>query len=80
MQKGFFLKKNLIFCNKYAVVQLTFLECRNMYPLEKEFLEKIEKHKGVIFKSSKMYMNNSDKLKDLFQVITFQVWKAYLGF
>lgn len=48
--------------------------------LEKEFLEKIEKHKGVIFKISKMYMDNFDDQKDLFQEITFQVWKAYPTF
>lgn len=47
---------------------------------EQEFLEKIEKHKGVIFKISKMYMDNFDDQKDLFQEITFQVWKAYPSF
>lgn len=51
-----------------------------MSSLEKEFLEKIEKHKGVIFKISKMYMNDFDDQKDLFQEITFQVWKAYPTF
>ena len=51
-----------------------------MSALEKEFLEKIEKHKGVIFKISKMYMDNFDDQKDLFQEITFQVWKAYPSF
>ncbi len=48
-----------------------------MLQLEKEFLERIEKHKGVIFKISKMYMDNFDDQKDLFQEITYQVWKAY---
>lgn len=51
-----------------------------MSSLEKEFLEQIEKHKGVIFKISKMYMDNFDDQKDLFQEITFQVWKAYPTF
>lgn len=51
-----------------------------MSTLEQEFLEKIEKHKGVIFKISKMYMDNFDDQKDLFQEITFQVWKAYPTF
>ena len=57
-----------------------FLDYRNMSALEKEFLEKIEKHKGVIFKISKMYMDDFDDQKDLFQEITFQVWKAYPTF
>ena len=51
-----------------------------MSSLEKDFLEKMEKHKGVIFKISKMYMDNFDDQKDLFQEITFQVWKAYPSF
>lgn len=51
-----------------------------MSSLEKKFLEKIEKHKGVIFKISKMYMDDFDDQKDLFQEITFQVWKAFPTF
>lgn len=51
-----------------------------MPTLEKKFLEKIEKHKGVIFKISKMYMDDFDDQKDLFQEITFQVWKAFPTF
>lgn len=51
-----------------------------MSSLEKEFLEQIESHKGVIFKISKMYMDHTDDQKDLFQEITLQVWKAYPSF
>ena len=51
-----------------------------MSSLEKIFLEHIEKHKGVVFKISKMYMDNFDDQKDLFQEITFQAWKAFPKF
>ena len=51
-----------------------------MSTLEQEFLGKIEKHKGIIFKISKMYMDDKDDRDDLFQEITYQVWKAYPGF
>lgn len=51
-----------------------------MSELETDFLEKIEKHKKVIFKISKMYMDNYEDQKDLFQEITFQAWKAYPHF
>ena len=47
---------------------------------EQEFLQKIEKHKGIIFKISKMYMDKKDDRDDLFQEITYQVWKAYPHF
>lgn len=48
--------------------------------LEQEFLEKIEMHKGIIFKISKMYMDDKDDRDDLFQEITYQVWKSYPNF
>ncbi|KQK25396.1 RNA polymerase subunit sigma-70 [Chryseobacterium aquaticum] len=51
-----------------------------MTSIEQEFLQKIDKHKGIIFKISKMYMDNKDDREDLFQEITYQVWKAYSGF
>ncbi|HAO28854.1 MAG TPA: RNA polymerase subunit sigma-70 [Chryseobacterium indologenes] len=51
-----------------------------MSSLEKEFLEKIEKHKGVVFKISKMYMDNKDDQNDLYQEIIYQAWKSYGGF
>ncbi len=48
--------------------------------LEKEFLEKIDKHKGVVFKISKMYMDNPDDQNDLYQEIIYQAWKSYNDF
>lgn len=47
---------------------------------QREFLEKIKKHKGIIYKISKMYMDDQSDREDLFQEITYQVWKAYPGF
>ncbi|AFD08336.1 RNA polymerase sigma factor [Solitalea canadensis] len=47
---------------------------------EKEFLVLVEKHKGIIHKISKMYMDNSDDQKDLFQEIVLQLWKSYDSF
>jgi RNA polymerase sigma-70 factor (ECF subfamily) len=44
---------------------------------EKEFLTRIEKCKGILFKVSKMYMNTADDREDLFQEIVYQLWKAY---
>lgn len=51
-----------------------------MTSLEQEFIQKIKKHKGIIFKISKMYMSDKDDQDDLFQEITYQIWKAYPGF
>ncbi|MCG2612185.1 RNA polymerase sigma factor [Flavobacterium sp. SM15] len=44
---------------------------------EKEFLNRIEAHKGILHKVSKMYMDNRDDQDDLFQEIVCQLWKAY---
>nr|WP_144283934.1 sigma-70 family RNA polymerase sigma factor [Chryseobacterium echinoideorum] len=40
----------------------------------------MKKHKGIIYKISKMYMDDQSDREDLFQEITYQVWKAYPGF
>ncbi|SHI36094.1 RNA polymerase sigma factor [Flavobacterium terrae] len=44
---------------------------------EKEFLSRIETHKGILYKVSKMYMDNRDDQDDLFQEIVCQLWKGY---
>ena len=43
---------------------------------EQEFLSRIEQHKGILYKVSKMYMDNRDDQEDLFQEIICQLWKA----
>jgi len=47
---------------------------------EQEFLNRIETHKGILYKVSKMYMDNSDDQQDLFQEIVCQLWKSYESF
>ncbi len=47
---------------------------------EQEFITKIEKYKGILYKISKMYMDNEEDRKDLFQEITYQAWKSYPNF
>jgi RNA polymerase sigma factor (sigma-70 family) len=47
---------------------------------EQEFLNRIEKHKGILYKVSKMYMDNADDQQDLFQEIVCQLWKSYESF
>jgi RNA polymerase sigma factor (sigma-70 family) len=43
---------------------------------EQEFLSRTEKHKGILYKVSKMYMDNPADQEDLFQEIICQLWKA----
>ncbi|MFB9077847.1 RNA polymerase sigma factor [Flavobacterium procerum] len=47
---------------------------------EQEFLNRIESHKGILYKVSKMYMDNHDDQQDLFQEIVCQLWKSYETF
>ncbi len=47
---------------------------------EQEFLTRINQHKGILHKVSKMYMDNRDDQDDLFQEIVCQLWKAYDSF
>lgn len=47
---------------------------------EQEFLHRIESHKGILYKVSKMYMDNAADQQDLFQEIICQLWKSYDSF
>ena len=40
----------------------------------------MNEHKGILFKVSKMYMDQPDDQEDLFQEIVLQLWKAYESF
>jgi len=48
--------------------------------LERTFLDQIEKHKGILYKVSKMYMDNQEDQNDLYQEIVLQLWKSYTRF
>ena len=47
---------------------------------EKSYLQKIEEHKGIIFKVVKLYADNFEDQKDLYQEIVYQSWSAYERF
>jgi RNA polymerase sigma-70 factor (ECF subfamily) len=42
-----------------------------------EFIEKIEKNQGIIFKVSRTYCSNHECRRDLFQEIVLQLWRSY---
>lgn len=48
--------------------------------LEKEFLKQIDVHKGILYKLSKMYMDNELDREDLFQEMIFQLWRSFPSF
>lgn len=43
---------------------------------EEDFLHKINIHKGILYKVSRMYFDNLDDQQDLFQEIVLQLWKS----
>lgn len=47
---------------------------------EKEFLAAINKHKGIIYKVSRMYFDKLEDQQDLFQEIILQLWKSLDSF
>ena len=47
---------------------------------EKQFLSEIDQHKGILYKLSKIYMDNHVDREDLFQEMLFQLWKSYENF
>lgn len=47
---------------------------------EQEFLTKIESHKGIIHKVSRIYFEDAEDREDLTQEIILQLWKSYSSF
>jgi len=47
---------------------------------QKEFLEAIEPHKGIIFKISKVYCDDINDQEDLRQEILYQLWSSIDSF
>ncbi|HOX82340.1 MAG TPA: RNA polymerase sigma factor [Chryseolinea sp.] len=48
--------------------------------LEKEFTERIDQNRGIIYKVIRLYIHHEDDEKDLFQEILFQAWRSYPRF
>lgn len=48
--------------------------------IEKIFLSYLEKHKGILHKISRMYMDTAEDREDLQQEIIIQLWKSYSNF
>ena len=51
-----------------------------MQTQEQIFLSLVEQHKGIIYKVSRMYVEEVEDVKDLTQEIILQLWKSYSSF
>jgi len=47
---------------------------------EEKFILLIKENEGIIYKITRIYTNNESDLKDLYQEVVYQLWKAYDGF
>lgn len=47
---------------------------------EKEFLDRINDHKGILFKVAKLYMDVKSDQEDLYQEMVCQLWRSYHTF
>lgn len=53
---------------------------QNQREIEKEFVEKIQMHQGILHKICFLYSNNKVDKEDLYQEIVLQLWKSYPSF
>ncbi len=53
---------------------------QNQKEIEKEFVDKIQKHQGILHKICFMYSTNNADKEDLYQEIVLQLWKSYPSF
>lgn len=47
---------------------------------EQEFLDLLEKHKGILYKVSRMYTDDKESQEDLFQEMLYQLWRSFSSF
>ena len=48
--------------------------------LEQQFVTQLDQNQNILHKVCRVYTNNADAHKDLFQEVTIQLWKAYPKF
>lgn len=48
--------------------------------MEREFIQRIQQHSGIIHKVCSLYVEGKENREDLFQEITLQAWKSYPRF
>jgi RNA polymerase sigma-70 factor (ECF subfamily) len=48
--------------------------------MDKEFIELINRHRGLVYKICHLYTNDRDDRDDLFQDIVLQLWRAFPSF
>lgn len=51
-----------------------------MHPSEKEFLTRIEQHKGILYKVARIYFEDQNDRDDLIQEMLYQLWISYEQF
>lgn len=47
---------------------------------EKEFVEVIQKNESILYKMTRLYADNKEEQKDLYQEIVYQLWKGFNTF
>ncbi len=45
-----------------------------------KFIKIIKEHEGIIYKITRVYTNNDEDQKDLYQEIVYQLWKSFESF
>lgn len=49
-------------------------------PQEKEFVAVIQNNEGILYKMTRLYANNTEDQKDLYQEIVYELWKGFNTF
>jgi RNA polymerase sigma-70 factor (ECF subfamily) len=51
-----------------------------MVDKQKEFIGLIQEHEGIIYKITRVYFDQEEDQKDLYQEIVFQLWRSFDSF
>ncbi|MFS4481769.1 RNA polymerase sigma factor [Hyunsoonleella sp. 2307UL5-6] len=47
---------------------------------EKQFVEVIQENEGILYKMTRLYADNKEDQKDLYQDVVYQLWKSFHTF
>jgi RNA polymerase sigma-70 factor (ECF subfamily) len=47
---------------------------------KEDFIRNIKENEGIIYKITRIYSNNTEDQKDLYQEIVYQLWRSYESF
>jgi len=70
----------IFYCDNSFLVPTNGVDSNKSIIVEREFLEMLRSHKGIIYKIAIFYADKDNVLDDLYQEVVLNLWKSYPNF